>query len=97
MPDDTHAQLPARRYLYEGRVQGVGFRYTAASIARRYAVSGFVRNLRNGAVELVVAGPTTDVESFLAEVADVFRGNITSCTVDEWGAAEQFSRFEIRR
>ena len=43
-----------RRLVYHGRVQGVGFRYTARSIARRHPVSGWVRNLPAGTVELLV-------------------------------------------
>ena len=41
---------------YRGRVQGVGFRYTARTVAAGYAVQGFVRNLPDGGVQLVVEG-----------------------------------------
>src|SRR5439155_885059 len=43
-----------KRVHYSGRVQGVGFRYTAQGLAADYAVAGYVRNLANGDVELVV-------------------------------------------
>ena len=45
-----------------GRVQGVGFRYSAADEARRRRLSGWVRNLDSGAVEAVFQGPRTAVE-----------------------------------
>ena len=45
-----------RRLIYQGRVQGVGFRYTVASIARRFPVTGYVKNLPDGNVELAVDG-----------------------------------------
>ena len=42
--------------LYEGRVQGVGFRYTTKSVANGFEVTGTVRNLTDGRVELVAEG-----------------------------------------
>lgn len=54
---------------YAGDVQGVGFRATAAWIARRHpAVRGWVRNLHDGRVELLADGPAGEVEAFLADV-----------------------------
>lgn len=59
----------AKLVYYAGRVQGVGFRATAASIARRYSmVRGWVRNLPDGRVELLADGPEVVVEAFLADV-----------------------------
>ena len=54
---------------YRGRVQGVGFRYTTQRLAERFPVTGFVRNLPNGDVELVAQGEPDQVEEFLAAVA----------------------------
>ena len=48
-----------REVYYQGRVQGVGFRYAVRSLARRFAVDGFVRNLSDGRVELVAEGGVT--------------------------------------
>jgi acylphosphatase len=53
---------------YSGRVQGVGFRYTARSIARQFAVAGYVRNLSDGRVELVVEGRPEEVGGLLREI-----------------------------
>jgi acylphosphatase len=61
--------IERRRVLYRGRVQGVGFRYTAHRLARGFAVAGFVRNLRDGRVEVVVEGESSDVSAFLAAIA----------------------------
>jgi acylphosphatase len=60
----------ATRVYYSGMVQGVGFRATAASIARRHAVRGWVRNLPDGRVELLADGAREAVEAFLADVRD---------------------------
>ncbi len=57
-----------RRVLFSGQVQGVGFRYTALRISRGYDVSGFVRNLADGRVELVAEGSSDDVHRFIDEV-----------------------------
>lgn len=46
----------ARRYLVSGRVQGVGFRYFTLDIARREGLTGLVRNLPDGRVEVVAEG-----------------------------------------
>ncbi len=54
---------------YSGRVQGVGFRYHTLQIAREFEVSGTVRNLSDGRVELVAEGDEAEVRAFLAEVA----------------------------
>jgi acylphosphatase len=61
-------QKVCRRVLYSGRVQGVGFRYTAQRLAEDYAIGGHVRNLPDGRVELVAEGPELDVDAFLQTV-----------------------------
>ena len=86
-----------RRILFHGRVQGVGFRYTTASIARRYPVVGFVRNLPDGSVELVAEAESGVLDQFLADLASEFSGNIRQQAVQEATRDELFARFEIRR
>lgn len=56
------------RCIYHGRVQGVGFRATTASIAALYSVEGYVRNQPDGTVELLVAGRDSDVSEFREEL-----------------------------
>jgi len=57
--------METKRVIYEGRVQGVGFRYTTKDLARGYDVLGTVRNLPDGSVELVVAGEKEEVAEYL--------------------------------
>ena len=54
----------AKRVIFEGRVQGVGFRYTVKSAAAGFDVTGTVRNLPGGAVELVAEGAQAELEAF---------------------------------
>ncbi len=58
----------AKRVIFEGRVQGVGFRYTVKDIARGFDVCGWVKNLPDGSVELEVAGDPAEVRDFLHEI-----------------------------
>jgi len=87
---------PKRHIVYyAGHVQGVGFRYTAASIARGYDVAGFVRNLPDGRVELVVEGAAHEVDAFLREVRDRFFNQIRDERSDVRPATGEFTGFEI--
>jgi acylphosphatase len=65
-----------RRVIYRGRVQGVGFRYTAHRIAAGFDIGGYVKNLPDGSVELVVEGLAESVERYLATVAGRMGPNI---------------------
>jgi len=60
----------AKHVFYEGRVQGVGFRYTVKRIAKEYEVTGWVRNLEDGRVELLVGGESGEVDGFLDSLAE---------------------------
>ncbi len=62
--------MEAKRVIYEGRVQGVGFRYTTKDLARGFDVLGTVRNLPDGTVELVVAGEKREVAEFLRDLRE---------------------------
>jgi len=66
---------------YRGQVQGVGFRYTTQSLAARFPVAGFVRNLPDGDVELVAEGEPGPVDEFLAAVARRMGEYVTGTTV----------------
>jgi acylphosphatase len=88
--------MVARRVLYTGRVQGVGFRYTARRIAQQYPVGGYVRNLANGQVELVAEGADQDVAAFLDALSGAMAGYIEQTTVEEHSATGS-TDFTIRR
>src|SRR5687768_505983 len=83
-PGSTGGPAMAKVVYYAGDVQGVGFRATAAWLARRHpAVRGWVRNLPDGRVELLADGPGDAVEAFLEDVRDRMAGRIESEQVTE--------------
>jgi acylphosphatase len=55
--------------LYEGTVQGVGFRWSVRHIAKGFDVTGWVRNLQDGRVELQVNGEESEARAFLDAIA----------------------------
>jgi len=96
--------VPARGWLvsvrrhvyYSGMVQGVGFRYTVTRLARGRAVTGFVRNVADGRVELVADGPEAEVSGLLAGVAERMGGYIHGTEVLEEPATGEFDGFGVR-
>ena len=72
----------AKHILFSGQVQGVGFRYTASRIAGRYNLTGFVRNLPDGDVEMLVQGSEHDIDNCIADVQDYFAGYIQDTKIE---------------
>ena len=63
-------QRECRRVYYSGRVQGVGFRFTAHRVSGGFDVAGSVRNLPDGRVELIAEGEPAELDAFLQAVRD---------------------------
>ena len=84
-----------RRVLYTGHVQGVGFRFTVRQIAQNFAVNGFVRNLPNGKVELVVEGTPVELDRFLAEIANAMADHIRDVATSSELATGEYGSFVI--
>ena len=84
--------------LYSGQVQGVGFRYTARSVAVGFDVTGTVRNLPDGRVELIAEGAREELEAFRRAIREAglehFIGNEAVTWSEGTGG---FSGFEIVR
>ena len=88
--------MVCKRVHYWGTVQGVGFRMTTKRIAARFAVVGYVRNLADGQVEVVVQGDKAEVERFLGAVAGRMVSYIQGHRIDDAGPEPANSSFEIR-
>lgn len=85
-----------RIYRYTGRVQGVGFRYTAKNIALRHDIAGYVRNLPDGRVEMRLEGPIAELDAMAAEVARKMGGFIRDVAIEEQPAGNTARGFTIR-
>ncbi len=84
--------------LYSGNVQGVGFRYTAKSVATGFEITGTVRNLPDGRVELVAEGEKLELESFREAIRDAGLEHFIRDESVQWGeASHSFRGFEIVR
>jgi len=83
--------------FFTGRVQGVGFRYTAREVACGYEVTGYVRNLFDGRVELVAEGDEEEVKAFVEGIrASQLGSHIRHADVNWREATSEFNGFEIR-
>jgi acylphosphatase len=85
-----------REIRYAGNVQGVGFRYTVRSIARQFAVSGYVKNLSDGRVELVLEGSPAEINEMLRVIRVEMGHYIRDVRETPSAATGRFSGFEVR-
>lgn len=82
--------------FYSGRVQGVGFRFTTEDMARDLGITGWVRNLRDGRVEVVAEAEESALKDFLSRIGQYFRSYIRNSDVRWEGAAGEFRDFGIK-
>jgi acylphosphatase len=83
--------------FYEGRVQGVGFRWTVRHVAKGFDVKGWIRNLIDGRVEMQIAGSEDEVRAFLDAIAESeLRAHIRKATENSLQATVEANGFEIR-
>ncbi|MFL5339704.1 MAG: acylphosphatase [Gemmataceae bacterium] len=85
----------ARQVRYSGQVQGVGFRATTWRIAQKFAVTGWVRNLPDGRVELWAEGHEPEVQRFLQAIRDCWRGSIQNEEIGSPPAESRYCAFDI--
>jgi acylphosphatase len=85
-----------REVFFSGRVQGVGFRYTARDIAGRFAVAGYVRNLPDGRVQLVAEGEAAEADRFIQAVSDEMSRWISQVESTRSAATGEFAGFSVR-
>jgi acylphosphatase len=89
--------MSAIQMFYEGRVQGVGFRYSIKQIAQGFNVTGWVRNLDDGRVELQVGGEDDEVRAFLDAIRESeLRGLIKNESQNALATPPTARGFEIR-
>ncbi len=92
----TPAARRQLRIFYSGRVQGVGFRYQTKRTALGFEVTGLVRNLADGRVELIAEGARAELEAFRTAIREkTLTGFIRDENVCWADAQNNFRGFEI--
>lgn len=81
---------------FSGRVQGVGFRYTACRVAAKLEVTGWVRNLPDGRVRLVAEGAPGELDRLLTGIRSEMGPRIREVQEQRGPATGEFDRFSIR-
>ncbi|HXR03635.1 MAG TPA: acylphosphatase [Verrucomicrobiae bacterium] len=84
------------KIFYSGHVQGVGFRYTAKTVALGFEIAGIVRNLPDGRVELTAEGAREELEAFRQAVRGAGLAGFIRDETATWSEAQnEFHGFEI--
>jgi len=90
--------LDRLQVLFSGHVQGVGFRYTVKQTALGFEVTGWVKNLADGRVELLVEGEREELEAFQAAIPEAGLRRFIREAQAEWSnGTGEFRGFEIAR
>ena len=93
--DQSIAPMVRRTVYFSGDVQGVGFRYTTQGMARDFQVTGYVKNLPDGRVELVAEGEAGELGRFVARIGEVMSQHIRDAKAQDSPATGEFGRFGI--
>jgi acylphosphatase len=81
---------------YSGRVQGIGFRFTAERLAEELGVLGWVSNLSDGRVELAAEANEDTLKDFFAQLANIFKRYIQDIQTEWKPATGEFKDFGVR-
>ena len=82
---------------YDGRVQGVGFRFTAMQIAEGFPVTGYVQNMPDGSVKMVAEGAEKDLLEIIRKIKESHLGRYITGERFTWSdALQEFSTFAVR-
>lgn len=80
---------------YRGRVQGVGFRWNVKQIADNFPCSGYVKNLADGSVDVVLEGKGSDLKNCIMQIEHRMRSKWVTKTVDDRLGNPHFEEFSI--
>lgn len=87
--------MAARHVIFIGRVQGVGFRFTALRMAQHHQLTGFVRNLPDGTVEMLAQGPARDIDGCIQDIKEYFGDYIRETRTNEIPPDPKYKDFRI--
>lgn len=85
----------AKHIVFTGRVQGVGFRFTALNIANRSQLTGQVRNLPNGSVEMIAQGHSEDIDACISQIKGSYPAALNDVTIEEAEYNPEYTDFKI--
>ncbi len=87
--------MTARHVIFIGRVQGVGFRFTAHRMAQRQQLTGFVRNLPDGTVEMLAQGPAQGIDDCIRDIKEYFGDYLRETRIQEIPTDPKYKDFRI--
>ncbi len=87
--------IVAKRIIFRGQVQGVGFRYTSLRIAAGYELTGLVRNLPDGTVEMLAQGMKGEIANCITDIQAYFGGHIRDYGIEEIPYNPGYTDFRI--
>jgi serine/threonine-protein kinase RsbW len=96
-PKEAAEGTVRRTMHFSGNVQGVGFRFNAESIASRFTLTGYVRNLPDGRVELVAEGDKAELDRFQKSIEQSMNGHIQRVEVQDSSPSCEFLSFRITK
>jgi acylphosphatase len=88
-------KMIAKHIIFIGRVQGVGFRFTVRRAANRRQLTGFVRNLPNGTVEMLAQGRSEDIDDCIQDLKEYFAGYLKETRIEEIPPDPKHTDFKI--
>ena len=83
----------AKHISFSGRVQGVGFRFTAQKVAMHYKLAGYVCNTPNGGVEVLAQGGAEDISAFVRDLQEMF--TVQGTTIEDAPVSPRYDGFDI--
>ena len=92
---NNQSEMVAKHIIFTGHVQGVGFRFTAQRIASRHQLSGFVRNLPDGSVEILAQGKSEDVDGCIEDIKTDFAGYVRQTIIEDVPVNPAYKNFRI--
>lgn len=97
VPPLTEKEITMKKLIVTGRVQGVGFRNWVQRIATGLELNGFVKNLKNGTVQIIVTGPVQEVNTFIEKIEHKKskKINVDNVRISEWDKPVKVG-FEIK-
>ncbi len=88
-------EIVAKHIVFSGSVQGVGFRFTALNTANSYHLTGYVRNLPRGDVEMLIQGEGETIDSCVRDIEASFAGYVRQTEVETATPDPKLKDFKI--